>query len=96
MRQQVNSCHGMTAFNDVSVRHDESISHETGCAMNQLMPLIPLIAIMPLLAFWAWMVRDMAANPTLHPQARYTWMAILLFLNIFGAGLYYATEYRKR
>jgi hypothetical protein len=58
--------------------------------------LIPLILILPLLAFWLWMAWDMANNDNLPRSSKLNWIVAFLFLSVFAAVLYYVTEYRKR
>jgi amino acid transporter len=58
--------------------------------------LIPLIIILPLLAFWLWMFRDMFNNGNLPGSSKDYWTLAFLFLSVFAAVLYYVTEYRKR
>lgn len=60
--------------------------------------LTPLVIILPLLAlaFWLWMVWDLANNDNLPDSVKLNWMLAFLFLNVFAAVVYYATEYRKR
>ncbi len=64
--------------------------------MENLLPLIPIIIIIPLLIFWARMFRDMLDNDTIVGDNRLIWTLILTFFNVFGAALYYTTQYRKR
>ena len=58
--------------------------------------LIIILVILPLLYFWYVMLRDMFGRRDLPPAARNFWMFLLLFFNIFGAALYYVSEYRGR
>jgi hypothetical protein len=70
--------------------------------MAQLNPVTQAVLIMifvtPLVAFWLWMFRDMLENRHLVGNTRNFWLFALLFLNVFGAAMYYANEYlgRKR
>ncbi len=64
--------------------------------MEQFTPLIPLIAVIPLLLFWIWMFRDLNANDHLLNYSRYTWTLLFIFMNVFGACLYYFMEYTDR
>ena len=59
-------------------------------------PLIPWIVVLPFLAFWVWMFWDMADNDRLISYPKFTWFAMFIFLNVFGAALYYSAEYRHR
>lgn len=58
--------------------------------------LIPLIVVLPLLAFWAWMFRDMIDNRDLPPRAKETWTFAFIILNVFAAAIYYANVYLNR
>jgi cbb3-type cytochrome oxidase subunit 3 len=58
--------------------------------------LIPFIFILPLIAFWAWMFRDMANNDRLPSSAKDNWTLAFILGNVFAAVVYYATEYRGR
>jgi heme/copper-type cytochrome/quinol oxidase subunit 2 len=42
------------------------------------------------------MFRDLTKNEYLQDNARYYWTLAFIFLNVFGAGLYYFYEYRAR
>jgi hypothetical protein len=56
--------------------------------------LLLLLLVAPLIVFWAWMLDDMLQNPLLTRNARTAWLTAFLFLNVFGAGLYYMSLYR--
>ncbi len=58
--------------------------------------LIPLIVILPLLAFWLWMFREMLINNNLPTNSKDYWTLAFVFLSIFAACLYYVNEYRRR
>ena len=60
------------------------------------MTVIPWIIILPLLAFWLWMARDMANNDNLSSNEKTYWIVAFLFLSVFAAVYYYVYEYRKR
>ena len=62
--------------------------------MNQS-PLPPLLLSLPLMAFWAWMARQMTRNTRLTDTERMRWGLAFTFLNIFAAIYYYFTEYRR-
>lgn len=73
--------------------------------MPPLSALISLLFIIPLIAFWVWMLRDMLNNDrlpnllasgTLLGDARTDWMVAFIFLNVFAAALYYSLVYRNR
>ncbi|HET9980506.1 MAG TPA: hypothetical protein VFQ32_08675 [Ktedonobacterales bacterium] len=58
--------------------------------------LLPLLLVIPLIAFWIWMFRDMLNNPNVSDTARNTWIIAFIFLNVFAAVVYYAYEYRNK
>jgi Phospholipase_D-nuclease N-terminal len=58
--------------------------------------LIPLLIIIPLVIFWAWMFRDMMNNDSLPDDTKNTWTLLFVLLNVFGAGLYFINVYRDR
>ena len=58
--------------------------------------LIPLAIIVPLIAFWLWMFRDMTNNRYLLDNEKNTWTVLFIFLNVFAAVLYYVNVYRNR
>jgi hypothetical protein len=58
--------------------------------------LIPLILILPLLAFYIWMFRDMTHNDALSPDVKQNWMWMFILFNVFAAAFYYVREYRNR
>jgi hypothetical protein len=67
---------------------------------------IPLVVVAVALAFWAWMFRDLWANPTIPvdapsgitwpPESRNAWTVFFVLLNVFGALFYYFAVYRDR
>ncbi len=59
-----------------------------------MLQLISIIIVLPLLGFWLWMFRDLINNVYLPGNSRYYWTLAFIFLNVFGAGLYYFYEYR--
>ena len=61
-----------------------------------LMMVISLLIILPLIAFWLWMFREMIDNDHLPGSAKETWTLTFLVLNVFAAVIYYVTEYRRR
>lgn len=75
-------------------------------AMASLISLITLLIILPLVAFWVWMFRDMTHNDylpdnsaaplTWPPTSKYSWTLAFIVLNVFAACFYYVLEYRKR
>jgi cbb3-type cytochrome oxidase subunit 3 len=68
--------------------------------MTQLSPLIPLIFIIPLIAFWLWMFNDMLKSDYLPGlmtnDAKLDWMVAFILFNVFAAVVYYALVYRQR
>ena len=58
--------------------------------------LLSLASILPLIAFWLWMFRDMVNNRCLLTNEKNTWTLLFIFLNVFAAILYYANVYRNR
>ncbi len=74
--------------------------------MKMLIHLVPLIGIIPLLLFWAWMFSDMVSNNTIlsnsngslnwPPASKFDWTVLFIFLNVFAAILYYFAEYKPR
>ena len=58
--------------------------------------LIPWLVVLLLLAFWLWMFWDLANNDHLISYPKPTWFAAFVFLNVFGAALYYSVEYRHK
>lgn len=67
--------------------------------------LLPLMILVPVELFWAWMFWDMVNNDNVSNQAapvswpptsKYNWMLAFIFLNIVAAGTYYFTEYKER
>ncbi len=58
--------------------------------------LLPLLLVIPLIAFWIWMFRDMLNNRDLSDTAKSGWIIAFIFLNAFAAVFYYAYEYRNK
>jgi hypothetical protein len=69
--------------------------------------LVSIIIVLPLAGFYLWMFRDMIHNQRLTSSpwmfreglpdsARFNWTFAFIFLNVFGALLYYLTEYRSK
>jgi hypothetical protein len=61
-----------------------------------LVHLIPLLVLIPVLAFWAWMFSDMLNNDRLPSEIRSQWTVAFILLSVFAAALYYANVYRDR
>ena len=75
-------------------------------------PLLPLTIIVPVEVFYFWMFHKMLNNESLSSDPwsllniawghnlttspRYRWTMAFILLNVFAAGLYYVTEYRRR
>jgi hypothetical protein len=74
--------------------------------LNDPIVFIPLVFVAAPLLFWAWMFRDLWANPdipvdspsgvTWPPESRNAWTLYFVLLNVFGALFYYFTIYRGR
>ncbi len=64
--------------------------------MNPLVVLIPVILGLPLVAFWLWMLVDLANNTYITKDSKNNWFLAFVLLNIFGALWYYMVEYRNR
>ncbi len=58
--------------------------------------LLPLLLVIPLVAFWIWMFRAMLNNPNISDTAKSGWTIAFIFLNAFAAIFYYAYEYRNK
>ncbi len=58
--------------------------------------LIPMLVVLPLLVFWAWMFWDLTNNDELPSNAKWNWTLLLVFLNVFAAVFYYFDQYRNR
>ena len=71
-----------------------------------MLQLIPILLLIPVEAFWFWMLSDMMNNDRLpgtsdppltwSPTSKYGWTFAFAFLNVFAAMFYYTTEYRSR
>ena len=72
----------------------------------QPVQLISLLITLLAVIFWLWMFSEMIKNDSLPnnlaplltwpPSSKYNWLLLFIFLNVFGAALYYVFEYRKR
>jgi hypothetical protein len=58
--------------------------------------LISLVFILPMLAFYLWMFRDMAKNEYIPRESKSNWLLAFIFFNVFAAAVYYVNEYRNR
>lgn len=58
--------------------------------------MLPLIFVLPLIAFYFWMFWDLTSNDSLSPDARNYWVVAFIVLNVFAAAWYYITVYRSR
>ncbi len=72
-----------------------AVTAPTGSEFSPVQPL-PLLLVIPLIAFWIWMFRDMLNNRDLSDTARNGWIIAFIFLNAFAAVFYYAYEYRNK
>jgi len=71
----------------------------------RMVQLIVLAIPVLLMAFWAWMCNHMLHNDDIPsmaplgfrwpPQAKNQWLVFFILLNVFTAGYYYFTEYKK-
>ena len=61
-----------------------------------LIELVPLVVIVPLIVFWAFMFKDMLNNDNMPSIFRPYWMMAFVLLNIPAAIFYYYTVYRDR
>jgi hypothetical protein len=61
-----------------------------------LILLIITLPLIPTIAFWLWMFREMMNNDSLPPGSKENWTWLFLLLNVFAAMLYYVNEYQKR
>jgi uncharacterized membrane-anchored protein YitT (DUF2179 family) len=61
-----------------------------------LIGLIPLLIVVPLIMFWAWMFKDMVNNDHLPSIFKPYWVMAFILLNIPAAIFYYYTVYRNR
>ena len=61
-----------------------------------LIGLIPLLVVVPLIVFWAWMFKDMMNNIDVPSVFRPYWMMAFILLNIPAAVFYYYAVYRNR
>ena len=59
-------------------------------------PLISMIIVIPLLAFWLWMFWDMTNHDNLSSMCKPNWTLAFVFFNVFAAVYYYVYEYRNR
>jgi hypothetical protein len=58
--------------------------------------IIPMILVLPLLAFWVWMFWDMANSDSFRSTTKNNWTLAFVFLNVVAAVFYYVYEYRNR
>jgi hypothetical protein len=61
-----------------------------------LIGLVPLLVIVPLIVFWAWMFKDMMKSNDVSSIYRPYWMMAIIFLNIPAAVFYYITVHKNR
>jgi hypothetical protein len=60
-----------------------------------LIGLIPLVVIVPLIVFWAFMFKDMLNNDNMPSMFKPYWMMAFVLLNI-PAAIFYYTVYKDR
>jgi hypothetical protein len=67
---------------------------------SPVFPILSLLIVVPLIAFWVWMFRDMLDTdglPSLVSRdAKSDWTFAFIFLNVFAAVLYYTQIYRNK
>ncbi|MGI8688473.1 MAG: hypothetical protein ACR2M3_07820 [Thermomicrobiales bacterium] len=61
-----------------------------------LIGLVPLVVVIPLIVFWAFMFKDMLNNDNMPSIFKPYWMMAFVLLNIPAAIFYYYTVYRDR
>ncbi len=61
-----------------------------------LIGLVPLIVVVPLVVFWAWMFKEMLNNDGIPSIFRPYWMMAFILLNIPAAVFYYYTVYKNQ
>jgi hypothetical protein len=81
----------------------EALREEGRCVMlldvapgTLLIGFVPLIVVVPLAVFWAWMFKDMMNNPHVPSIFRPYWLMAFILLNIPAAIYYYEAVYRDR
>jgi hypothetical protein len=79
------------------------MEQERGCVMlldmtrsTIVIGLIPLILVVPLVLFWAWMFNDLLKNADVPSIFKPYWTMAFILLNIPAAVFYYYTVYRNR
>jgi hypothetical protein len=58
--------------------------------------LIIILPLIPTIAFWLGMFREMMNNDNLPPGSKEIWMWLFLFFNVFAAMFYYVNVYKER
>ncbi len=61
-----------------------------------LIGLVPLVVVIPLIVFWAFMFKDMLNSDTMPSIFKPYWMMAFVLLNIPAAIFYSYTVYRDR
>ena len=61
-----------------------------------LIGLVPLVVVVPLIVFWAFMFKDMLNNDNMPSMFKPYWMMAFVLLNIPAAIFYYYTAYKDR
>ena len=68
--------------------------------LNPVLPIISLLFILPLIAFWLVMFDDMLKNDYLPAlitrDAKTDWTLVFIFMNVFAAVFYYSIVYRNK
>lgn len=59
-------------------------------------PLVSLVIILPLLAFWLWMAWEMSNDERLSRTEKLYWGLAFLIFNVFAAIYYYVYGYRSK
>ena len=62
----------------------------------QLVQELSVVVLVFLIIFWMLMYRDMTQNDQLPQSAKSNWTLVFVLMNVFGAIIYYVTEYRNR
>jgi len=60
-----------------------------------LLPLIILVAVAAILAFWIWMIVDVAERNFSNDQDKIAWVLIIVLAGLIGAIIYYFVVKKK-
>lgn len=55
-----------------------------------------LVAFIPVLLFWMWMLVDCATKESSQGNDKLVWVLIILFANVFGAAAYWLVRRPQR